>query len=107
MKCYVGRLEGLVGGVYVGDSPLDPRLDLRNYRSTGFEWGHGGRGPSQLALALLADHFDDDQKADELHLYFKWEVVATLPKEGWTLTAEQITQALESLAIRLKRAEAV
>ena len=34
-------------------TPLDPRYDLRNHSPTGFAWGYGGSGPSQLALAIL------------------------------------------------------
>ncbi|GAF79707.1 unnamed protein product, partial [marine sediment metagenome] len=38
---------------------LPPRLDLRNHSPMGFECGYLGSGPAQLALALLADVFDD------------------------------------------------
>lgn len=34
---------------------LNPRHDLWRHSPTGFEWGFGGSGPAQLALALLAD----------------------------------------------------
>jgi hypothetical protein len=34
--------------------PLELRLDLFNHSPTGFEWGYGGSGPAQLALAILA-----------------------------------------------------
>lgn len=107
MKRYEGRREGYAVIVTVNDRPLNPRLDLWNHSPTGFECGYGGSGPAQLALALLADHFGDDQKAVELHQPFKWAVVAKLPKRGWTLTSEQISQALESPAIQQTRAEAV
>ena len=33
------------------------RLDLVNHSPTGFEWGYGGSGPAQLAVAMLAHHF--------------------------------------------------
>ena len=33
---------------------LPPRLDLFDYGATWFEWGYGGSGPSQTALAVLA-----------------------------------------------------
>jgi len=29
------------------------RSDLFNHSPTGFEWGYGGSGPAQLALAIL------------------------------------------------------
>src|SRR5947209_15039234 len=36
-------------------SPLKS-LRLRNHSPDGFEWGYGGSGPAQSALALLLDH---------------------------------------------------
>ena len=38
---------------------LNPRHDLRNHSPSGFEWGFGGSGPAQLALAILCDHLGD------------------------------------------------
>jgi len=43
--------------VLVDGKPLAPRNDLFDHSPSGFEWGYGGSGPAQLALALLADHF--------------------------------------------------
>ncbi|MGE5584440.1 MAG: DUF6166 domain-containing protein [Bacillota bacterium] len=48
---------------------------------TGFEWGYGGSGPSDLALNILAAFVDDDT-AYRLHQDFKWDVIAKLPREG-------------------------
>ena len=96
-KRYEGRREGYAVIVTVDGRRLNPRLDLWNHSPTGFEWGYGGSGPAQLALALLADHFGNDRQAVELHQPFKWEVVAKLPKRGWTLTSRQIEQALSAL----------
>jgi hypothetical protein len=39
-------------------------------------WGYGGSGPAQLALALLADVFDDDGLDLRYHQDFKWKVIA-------------------------------
>ena len=58
---------------------------------------YGGSGPAQLALALLADHLADDEQAVRLHQKFKFAVIVKLPKRDWTLTSEQIKQALQSL----------
>jgi hypothetical protein len=98
MKCYEGRREGDHGlaCVYVDAVPLNPRFDLRNHSPNGFEWGYGGSGPAQLALALLADHLGNDERA--LRLYqAKWQVVATFKMTGWTLTSEEIDAALEQI----------
>lgn len=79
--------------VVEGDSRrrLDPRLDLRNHSPTGLEWGYGGSGPAQLALAILA------QVVGEMHALacyhdYKWDVVAALPYKEWTITSEQVEE---------------
>jgi hypothetical protein len=97
MKIYEGRREGYAVIVTVDDRPLDPRFDLWGHSPTGFEWGYGGSGPAQLALALLADHLADDDQAVFHHQDFKRIVVAGLPYPGWTLTSEQVEASLEIL----------
>src|SRR5260221_3544670 len=97
MKTYEGRREDYAADVTVTGRPLNPRHDLWNHSPTGFEWGYGGSGPAQLALALLADHLGNDDQAMEIYQRFKWAVVAKLPKSGWTLTSAQIDQALQSI----------
>lgn len=54
---------------------LDLRLDLSAHSPDGFEVGYGGSGPAQLALAILADAFDDET-ALRMHVGFKREVIA-------------------------------
>jgi len=68
--------------------PLEPRLDLCNHSPTGFEWGYGGSGPAQLALALLCDVFGDE-KALDLYQDFKFEVVASW-RETWRIAEAEI-----------------
>jgi hypothetical protein len=56
-----------------------------------FDWGHQGYidpGSLQLAYALLRDYIGP-KKARLYYLVFQ-EVIATLPKEGWTLAGDQI-----------------
>ena len=66
MKVYSGSrtIDGIV--VLVDGKPLDGRYGLKRFTTTGFEWTYEGAGPAQLALALLADHLDDDGKALDL-----------------------------------------
>jgi hypothetical protein len=97
MKAYEGRREGHAVIVTVNDRLLKPRLDLWNHSPTGFEWGYGGSGPAQLALALLADHLGDDAEAVALHQSFKFAVVVKLPKRGWTLTSREIDEAIQRI----------
>jgi len=93
MKVYEGgrSLDGAV--VTVDGKPLNPRFDLKRFSAMGFEWTYEGDGPRQLALALLADHFGDDQKALALTENFMREVVSVLDN-AWSLTSEEIDAAL-------------
>src|ERR1035438_8868146 len=100
MKEYRGRREGYAAIVTVDGRRLNPRLDLWNHSPSGFERGYVGSGPAQLALAILADHFFDDEQALNLYQRFKWAVVAELPHRGWTLTSDQIDAVLRSLLER-------
>ena len=67
MKTYRGYRAA--GGAFVDVEfadlrrALPLRLDLQNHSPDGFEWGYGGSGPSQLALAILADCLGDDERA--------------------------------------------
>jgi hypothetical protein len=70
-------------------SYLPLRLDLRNHSPTGFECGYGGSGPSQLALALLADATGDDRFALEQYRYFV-PIIAALDRDKWHLDAAAI-----------------
>ncbi len=83
--------------VTVNGQALDPRFDLRFHSPDGFEWGYGGSGPAQLALALLADYLKDDRQVLTLYQDFKAKIVSTLPRDGWTLNDSEIKQSLKSL----------
>ena len=105
-KVSAGRLTPDGAVVTVNGRPLDPRYDLRNHSPTGYAWGYGGSGPAQLALAILADLLEDDEKAQRLYQPFKWKVIARLPQNaGWTLAGEGILAAIEE--IEAERREAV
>src|SRR5437868_3513789 len=105
--CYLG-IRGSGGGIVVrsvlelaGQGPLlpigsvylAPRLDLRNHSPTGFNWGYGGSGPAQLALAILADCVGD-VLAQDYYQRFKFAVVAGLPHEGWVIRQEDVVDWL-------------
>jgi len=97
MKRYCGRRQGVAAIVTVDGRRLNPRFDLWNHSPTGFEWGHHGSGPAQLALAILADHLGNDEQALNFYQRFKWRIIAELPDGSWTLTSEQIEQTLQEL----------
>jgi len=114
---YVGRRVANAAVVVIEEpdvrglgKPLDPRFDLRSHSPTGFEWGYGGSGPSQLALAILADHFGHQPNLDEakrvrdwiskyetgdelaLMLYqgFKGDFITGIETDHWEITSQQI-----------------
>ena len=74
---------------------LDPRLDLLRIAPSGFEWGYGGQGPSQLSLAILADATGDDHFARSRYQAFKRDVVGGLPREGWEIPVEEVVRWAE------------
>jgi len=84
---------------------LDLRLDLAKHSPSGFNWGYGGSGPAQLALALLADFFGNprspvaDQLALSLYQDFKFRVIANLDANNWKLTRSQIAKTIRQLML--------
>lgn len=96
MKIYRGdrTIDGII--VTVDGKPLDPRYDLKRLTSTGFEWTYEGQGPAQLALALLAEHLGDDERALALYAPFMEAIVANFGNE-WEMTEEDMAEAVASL----------
>src|SRR5260370_42523662 len=97
MKTYEGIREGYATVVTVEGRPLNPRLDLWNHSPTGFEWGYGGSGPAQLALALLADCLGNDEAAVALHQEFKSAIIVKFPAATWSLTSEDVLRVVSAL----------
>lgn len=75
--------------ITVDGEPLDCRYDLLSASPSGFEWGYGGSGPAQLAIAILADAYGASI-ASEHYQQFKQEIVAELPDKEWTLTKQDL-----------------
>jgi hypothetical protein len=95
-RVYVGirKPDGMTA-VSVNGEQLDRRQDLRPQAATAFDWGYAGSGaPAQLALAILADHWSDDQRARRHYERFVRAVICELPNEAWSMTGEQIDSAL-------------
>ena len=81
-----------------GGDALPPRRDLRNHSPTGYSWGYGGSGPSQLSLAILADFLEDDARALQLYQPYKWRVIAQLPQDrGFRITGAEIADVVAVL----------
>ena len=69
---------------------LQRSLLIANKSPTGFEWGYGGSGPAQLALAILLDALDDRDQAERLYQAFKWAKVAGYPQHGFVMTEDEV-----------------
>ena len=76
---------------------------MYNHSPTGYEWGYGGSGPAQLALAILADHLGDGRQALAIYQQFKFSVVTGLPKCRWKLTSRDIDWLAEDSQSGRKR----
>jgi hypothetical protein len=98
MKVYTGIREGERVTVSVDGQPLDARLDLRDFHASGFEWGYEGSGPSQLALAILADHADP-QTALGNYRKFVQIFNAEIEDDSWRLTSDEINQRISETTI--------
>lgn len=63
--------------VWLDGQPLDPQrsLEHRNHSPDGFNWGYGGSGPAQLALAVILELTDEETGYQN----FKWDVIALIP----------------------------
>ncbi len=72
--------------VFINEIELSPveSQKVYNHSPDGFNWGYGGSGPAQLALALLL-HYTDRDKAVFLYQRFKWEVIAVLPQSDFEM----------------------
>lgn len=96
MKTYEGKrtIDGLV--VTVDGQPLDERYDVKQFTKYGFEWTYEGDSPQQLALAILADHLGDKERAIRLSGPFMKSVVANLDND-WTLSGAEVEQAVQEI----------
>ena len=75
---------------------IDPRYDLKAFDSRGMEWSYEGNGPRQLALAILADHYQDDMRALADTEGFMTRIVANFGNE-WAMTSADIDRALNNI----------
>lgn len=69
--------------VWINKLPLSPTQsqNLRNHSPDGFNWGYGGSGPAQLALAIA--FWIDPITCLEWYQKLKEEWVAILPQDNF------------------------
>jgi hypothetical protein len=79
-----------------GPTPLAPRNDLRNHSPDGFEWGYGGSGPAQLALAICT-HAAGDRVGQGVYHDFKFAVIARITADVWSMTRQEVLDTIRAL----------
>jgi hypothetical protein len=77
---------------------LPLRLDLANHSPTGFEWGYGGSGPAQLALAICADVLGD-VRGKEVYHFVRERLISQMNTASWVITENQITDLATRFAV--------
>lgn len=70
------------GSVKLNGKTLLPNASQKvyNHSPDGFNWGYGGSGPAQLALAICIELYGENI-ASKLYQNFKFEFVAKWPME--------------------------
>lgn len=73
--------------VWLNDKELlpDKSQKVRNHSPDGFNWGYGGSGPAQLALAICIELFGQ-QAAQRIYQDFKFMLIAPIPHNDFNLT---------------------
>jgi hypothetical protein len=96
MKTYQGQrtIDGLV--VTVDGRKLDEHYELERFTKYGFEWSYEGASPQQLALAILAEHLGNAERACRLSKPFMKSVIANLDND-WTLTSADVDAAVSKI----------
>jgi len=72
-----------------------PSQKVWNHSPDGFQWGYGGSGPAQLALALLLDVTGDRDLSVNLHQRFKMQHVARWA-DKWEIPSQDIEAWIEA-----------
>ena len=73
-----GKRGELNNKLWVDGKELDPQRSqkIRNHSPDGFNWGYGGSGPAQAALAICLEIFPETWMAEALYQSFKFAFVS-------------------------------
>ena len=90
--------------VYVDGKPL---RHVVHHSPDGFNWGYGGSGPADLALSILAHHFDERHSNEQIewgwclcwfyHQYFKWMFVSPIQENTWETNSDMVQAAIDKI----------
>ena len=92
------RGEWATRRVWLDGKELKPAKSQKvwNHSPDGFNWGYGGSGPAQLALAVLLEYIPQDD-AVKYHQDFKRNVIAQLPQSDFKINFDHIDNIHEPL----------
>lgn len=80
---HFGVIRGIAATrqVFINGTELTPdrSQNIRNHSPDGFEWGYGGSGPTQLALAICLE-LTDEKTALKMYQAFKFKFITALEK---------------------------
>lgn len=82
------KLKGNVNrDVWLDGELLDPKPSQKiiNHSPDGFNWGYGGSGPAQLALAIILKLTGKSNGYQN----FKWNIIAKIPQEPFEIEFEE------------------
>ena len=91
-RTFVAYREGIKPVVLTPEGHVldpTPSLALANHSPGGFEWGYGGSGPAQLALAMLL-YLYGDEIALACYQDFKSDAIARTQEWGFKMDVEDI-----------------
>ncbi|MFX1709046.1 DUF6166 domain-containing protein [Chitinophaga sp. CC14] len=93
--------------LFVDDNPipLEPSLKVWNKSPTGFNWGYGGSGPAQSALAICLHLFKSKEIALAVFQDFKFKFVANWPQEQSFEETIDLTEFLREHSDKIKAAQ--
>jgi hypothetical protein len=78
---------------------LSPRYDLAVHSapSFAFDWGNARPGSVQLALGILADCLNDDDRARALYQEFAGRIIANMKGGPWELSDVQVREVVATI----------
>lgn len=81
-----------------------PRLKTK-HSPTGLEWGYHGSGPADLVLNTLLHHGADPLIVEFYYQDFKDQFIATIPREGGSVTGCVIRAYIENTEARVSASD--
>lgn len=79
-------------------APLPHQMGLVCHSPDGFNWGYGGSGPAQLAIAICVHALrGDERRALAVYHEFKFSVVAGWRSDSWSIDQAEVIREVERI----------